>query len=76
MVTTRSRAKSIKKAYDRKKVVWEVIRTADRIKGVIQTTDLALLSSINLPGMSLALTAIPLGKEERALLIDSAEFYA
>ena len=76
MVTTRSRAKSIKKAYDRKKAVWEVIRVADRMKEVLQKeVDLPLLSRLGMPEISLALTAIPLCQEGRRLLIESAEFH-
>ena len=75
MVTTRSRAKSIKKAYDRKKAVWEVIRIADRIKEVLQKeADLPLLSSLDMPEISLALTAVPLCQEGRKHLIESAVF--
>ena len=77
MVTTRSRTKSIKKTRGRKKAVWEFIKVADRIKEIIQKeADIPLLSRLNIPEISLALTAIPLCQENRRLLIESAVFNA
>ena len=68
MVTTRSKSKKA----ERKKIVWDALRIADRIMELIEHENF----KIDMPEASLIMTALPLNQEYRKLLIDNAEFTA
>ena len=79
MVTTRSKSvkKIDKKADDRKKKVWDILKVAD--KAIIEVKKIFVKngfdsSTFDMPEASLIMTALTMNQEEREQLINNVEF--
>ena len=78
MVTTRSKSvKKIDRVSDRKKKVWDALRTVDKVmievKKIFEHEDFDPVT-INISEASLIMTAMPLNQEDREQLINYMEF--
>ena len=74
---TRSQTKAQTHQNSRKKTVWELVKLADAVRAFIEREcDLSILDRIDMPEISLAMSALLMSEEDRKLVIDNAEFYA
>jgi len=78
MVTTRSKSvKKIDRVSDKKKKVWDALRTVDKVmievKKIFELEDFDPVI-IDIHEASLIMTAMPLNQEDREQLINNVEF--